>query len=132
MTNAPNPIPGGTRRIAVAEALARLHTAGGKPFATVFERADLIVEIYAPLGVDLQTPHTRDELYFVVKGKGVFVNGENREPFAPGDLLFAAAGLEHRFEGFTDDLVVWVVFFGSEGGEKQNSEVRSQKSKVRR
>jgi hypothetical protein len=27
------------------------------------------------------------------------------------------AGVEHRFEGFTDDLVVWVVFYGPEGGE---------------
>jgi hypothetical protein len=27
------------------------------------------------------------------------------------------AGVEHRFEQFTDDLAVWVVFFGPEGGD---------------
>jgi hypothetical protein len=32
-------------------------------------------------------------------------------------LLFAAAGVAHRFENFTDDVVVWVLFYGLEGGE---------------
>ncbi len=35
----------------------------------------------------------------------------------PDDVLFAPAGLPHRFEDFTDDLVVWVMFYGPEGGE---------------
>ena len=37
--------------------------------------------------------------------------------FGPGDLLFVPAGVVHRFEEFTDDLAVWVVFYGPEGGE---------------
>jgi hypothetical protein len=28
------------------------------------------------------------------------------------------AGVVHRFEEFTEDLVVWVVFYGPEGGER--------------
>jgi hypothetical protein len=32
-------------------------------------------------------------------------------------LLFAAAGATHCFENFSDDLVVWVLFYGPEGGE---------------
>jgi len=31
--------------------------------------------------------------------------------------MFIAAGTEHHFEQFSDDLAVWVVFYGSEGGE---------------
>jgi hypothetical protein len=27
------------------------------------------------------------------------------------------AGVEHRFEEFTEDLAVWVIFYGPEGGE---------------
>ncbi len=53
----------------------------------------------------------------MVQGEGTFVNGLRREPFGQGDLLFAPAGVEHRFEDFTDDLVVWVIFYGPEGGE---------------
>lgn len=67
--------------------------------------------------MDLQSPHTRDEVYVVVTGQGCFFQGGRRERFGPGDLLFAPAGAEHRFEEFSDDLVVWVLFYGPEGGE---------------
>jgi hypothetical protein len=33
------------------------------------------------------------------------------------NILFAAAGVEHRFENSSDDLPLWVVFYGPEGGE---------------
>jgi len=54
----------------------------------------------------------------VVQGEGIFVNGDTRRPFGPGDVLFAAAGEVHRFEEFTDDFYTWVIFYGPDGGEK--------------
>jgi mannose-6-phosphate isomerase-like protein (cupin superfamily) len=45
------------------------------------------------------------------------VNGDARFRFGPGDVLFVPAGVEHRFEDFSDDFVTWVVFYGPEGGE---------------
>jgi mannose-6-phosphate isomerase-like protein (cupin superfamily) len=101
----------------VLEALSRLPGENGKRLAIVFEHGSLLVELYSPIGVDLQQPHTRDEVYFVASGSGEFVYGENREAFGPSDILFAAAGAVHRFENFTNDLVVWVLFYGPEGGE---------------
>ena len=74
--------------------------------------------LYAPTGVDPQTPHPRDELYVVMRGAGWFVNGDTREPFGPGDILHVPAGVQHRFEEFTDDFATWVVFYGPEGGER--------------
>ena len=106
------------RRVSVAEALARLPGAGGERFAKVLEHGSLVVEIYAPRGSDPQQPHTRDEVYVVLEGRGLFVNGDARHAFAPGDLLFVPAGVAHRFEEFTDDLAVWVIFYGPEGGER--------------
>jgi mannose-6-phosphate isomerase-like protein (cupin superfamily) len=106
------------RRVSVAESLALLPGAGGERFAKVLEHGSLVVEIYAPRGRDTQQPHTRDELYVVVNGSGHFVNGDERRAFAPGDVLFVPAFVAHRFEDFTDDLVVWVVFYGPEGGER--------------
>lgn len=97
--------------------MTRLPTADGKRFATIFQHRSLLVEIYAPRGTDPQPPHTRDEAYFVAAGTGEYVCGETRTTFGPTDLLFAAAGVSHRFENFTDDLIVWVVFYGPEGGE---------------
>jgi mannose-6-phosphate isomerase-like protein (cupin superfamily) len=110
-------IPAEECRVTVEDALARLPGASGERFASVFEHGTLQVEIYAPAGEDPQQPHTRDEVYIIVRGSGVFLNGRLRQWFSSGDLLFVPAGREHRFEAFTDDLVTWVIFYGPEGGE---------------
>ena len=106
----------------IGEALRKLPNPEGKRFATVSEHGTLAVEFYAPRGVDPQQPHSRDEIYFVASGTGEYVCGESRQPFSPTDLLFAAAGVAHRFENFSDDLVVWVIFYGQEGGENGGEE----------
>src|SRR6516162_5046424 len=105
------------RQITLGDARQAVPTKEGRPFAHLFTHGSLQVEIFSPKGVDTQTPHPRDELYFVAAGTGWFFHEGNRLPFAPGDLLFAAAGEVHRFEDFSDDFVVWVVFYGPEGGE---------------
>lgn len=101
----------------VAEGLARLPGPGGERFTELFRRGTLSIELYAPRGIDPQQPHRQDEVYVVVQGSGRFRNGDTAHPFTPGDLLFVPAGVVHRFEDFSDDLVVWVVFYGPPGGE---------------
>jgi len=97
---------------------SKLPGPNGERSTLVFEHGTLTVEVYAPRGSDPQQPHTRDEAYVVVSGRGTFVHGDECTPFTPNDFLFAPAGLPHRFENFTDDLVVWVLFYGPEGGER--------------
>jgi mannose-6-phosphate isomerase-like protein (cupin superfamily) len=63
-------------------------------------------------------PHTRDELYVVVAGTGKYFVDAKTVPCQAGDVLFAAAGAEHRFLDFTEDFSTWVIFYGPEGGEK--------------
>jgi mannose-6-phosphate isomerase-like protein (cupin superfamily) len=109
-------------RLTISEALQRLPGPEDKRFATIFQHGSLVIEIYAPRGSDSQNPHTRDEVYFVASGSGDYVCGEGRQKFGPTDLLFAAAGVEHRFENFTGDLAVWVLFYGPEGGEVDKKE----------
>ena len=104
-------------RLTIQKALKLLPTADGKRFATIFSHGTLLVEIYSPQGKDPQGPHTRDEVYFVASGTGQFTCGETKHGFGPTDLLFVPAGESHRFENFTDDLAVWVLFYGPEGGE---------------
>ena len=106
----------------VTEALIKLPGPDGKRFATIFEHGSLAVEIYAPRGIDPQQPHTRDEVYFVASGSGDYVCGDSRQTFGTTDLLFAAAGVAHRFENFTEDFAVWVLFYGPEGGESAETE----------
>ncbi|MDX1438757.1 MAG: cupin domain-containing protein [Rubricoccaceae bacterium] len=104
-------------RITAAEALEQLPAADGRHFITLFEHGTLQVEMYAPQGRDLQQPHKRDEVYVVVRGSGTFFCDGTRTPFGTGDFLFVPAGIEHRFEDFSDDFAVWVFFYGLEGGE---------------
>jgi len=105
------------RLIKLSNAQDSIPTPDGKLYAEPFRHGTLTLEIYAPRGADFQQPHTRDELYIVVSGRGWFFIEGQRFEFSPGDALFAAAGEVHRFEDFTGDLLVWVVFYGPEGGE---------------
>ncbi len=113
------PLPGFAHS-SVATQIAKMPIAGqaNPRSAMVFERGSIQVKLYAPRDRDLQKPHTRDELYFVTSGRGKFFCDGKTTEFGPGDMLFVAAGLEHRFVDFTDDAAIWVVFYGPEGGEK--------------
>lgn len=104
--------------LTVLDGLSRLPGSKGERFVELFQHGSLSVEFYAPRGTDPQTPHSRDEVYVVVSGKGRFrLDNEEVEMFT-GDVLFAPAGKEHRFVDFTDDFATWVFFYGPEGGEK--------------
>ncbi|HEU5200185.1 MAG TPA: cupin domain-containing protein, partial [Ktedonobacterales bacterium] len=59
---------------------------------------------------DPQQPHTEDELYYVVRGKGQIRVGEEDALVEAGSLIFVAANVEHRFHSITEDLSI-VVFF---------------------
>jgi mannose-6-phosphate isomerase-like protein (cupin superfamily) len=103
--------------LTLAQGLAAMPGPDRDHYAILLEHGTLEVGFYAPRGNDPQTPHTRDELYVVMQGSGRFLNGDQRIEFGPGDVLFVPAGRKHRFEHFTDDLTLWVVFYGPEGGE---------------
>jgi mannose-6-phosphate isomerase-like protein (cupin superfamily) len=102
--------------IPLRRAESQLPGPGGARFVELFRRGALSVELFAPRGVDTQKPHAQDELYLVARGHGEFVNGPARHEFGPGDVMFVAAGVVHRFENFSDDFLVWVVFCGPQGG----------------
>jgi mannose-6-phosphate isomerase-like protein (cupin superfamily) len=110
-------MPENIAKVAVAEALKRVPAGAKQRSASLFRHGTLELKIYAPRGKDDQTPHSRDEAYLVIAGSGIFVSEGQRQRFGVGDFLFAAAGVEHRFEDFTDDFAVWVIFYGPEGGE---------------
>lgn len=112
------PHPAAPHRWTRAEAEGLLPPAGAHPrSAAAFQHGSLLLKLFAPRGHDPQQAHTRDEIYFVAEGHGWFVNGAERYRFGTGDVLFVPAGVVHRFEDFSEDMVVWVVFYGPEGGE---------------
>jgi mannose-6-phosphate isomerase-like protein (cupin superfamily) len=111
-------------KVSITQALKRLPASPtdkypqGAPFVTLMAGGTMSVEVFAPKGEDLQQPHAQDELYFIQHGTGELVINGQRFEAATGDAFFVAAGVEHRFENFSNDFVTWVVFYGPQGGEK--------------
>src|SRR4030095_8140821 len=77
----------------------------------------LDIKLALPERPNRQTPHEQDEVYVVIRGRGFLFHDGRRDPFETGDLLFVAAGVDHRFEDASEDLTVWRIFYGPRGGE---------------
>jgi mannose-6-phosphate isomerase-like protein (cupin superfamily) len=62
-----------------------------------------------PAGVtDRQTPHTEDEVYYVIRGRGAIRVGDEDRGVRSGSLVFVSAGVEHRFHDIEEELRVLV------------------------
>lgn len=96
-----------------------------------FELADLPVERYheflrvpdlsagvyrlAKGALDMQKPHSEDEIYHVLSGRARFTAGGRTVEARAGDVLFVPAREEHRFHDIEEDLALLVVFGPAEG-----------------
>jgi mannose-6-phosphate isomerase-like protein (cupin superfamily) len=103
-----------------ADAVSKGPPPRGNLAVPIFSHGSLEVELYAPEGHDLQKPHTRDEVYFIARGKGLFFDGAQRHSVETGSFLFVPAGQIHYFENFSSDFAVWVMFYGPQGGESND------------
>jgi mannose-6-phosphate isomerase-like protein (cupin superfamily) len=111
--------PGGTAQVSLREALAKGPPPAGNLAVPIFAHGSLEVELYAPRDRDAQKPHERDEVYLVARGTGWFFDGEKRSAVEAGAFIFVGAGQVHRFEAFSADFAVWVLFYGPAGGEAE-------------
>jgi mannose-6-phosphate isomerase-like protein (cupin superfamily) len=59
---------------------------------------------------DPQQPHAQDEMYYIVSGRGRFSCGGEDVEVGPGEAIFVARGVEHRFHDVTEDMTIVVVF----------------------
>lgn len=86
----------------------------GERYGEVIQHGSMSVGVYAPHESDQETRNDRDKIFVVMAGTGFFRIGDDRRPFTRGDLLFAPAGTDHQFEGFTPDFAVWAFHWGPE------------------
>jgi mannose-6-phosphate isomerase-like protein (cupin superfamily) len=88
----------------------------GKLYLEFLRKAALSMGVYRlPAGgADPQSPHTQDEVYYVVDGKAqIRVDNEDRS-VGPGSIVFVAAHIDHRFHSIEEDLTVLVFFAPAE------------------
>lgn len=99
-------------KISIAEAIQQLKEEPAHKFTVLMREGNMSIEYFAPEKTDTQTPHSQDELYVIASGSGTFCRNGERVIFNKGDVIFVPAGMEHRFENFTDDFSTWVIFYG--------------------
>ena len=94
------------------DALLRERAATGQLYLEFIRTHDLSVGLYVlPAGaVDPQGPHTEDEVYHVVSGRGRIRVGDEDRAVQAGSVVFVGADVEHRFHDIEQELVILVVF----------------------
>ena len=97
--------------------IATDHAAGGRLYHEFLRVPDLSAGIYVleAGATDAQSPHTEDELYYVVAGRGVVTVGTETRPVVPGSLVFVAATVPHKFHDIAERLELLVMFGPAEG-----------------
>ena len=106
-----------SERITVEKALQSVRDSDDGLYGVLLENGSMELGYYKPVGTDEQSPHDQDEIYIVQTGHGTFICGGQRTAFGPGDALFVAAGVDHRFVDFSGEFAAWVIFYGPTGGE---------------
>jgi mannose-6-phosphate isomerase-like protein (cupin superfamily) len=89
----------------------------GQRYWQGLSRGTMRILLFKPKDRDVQQPHGQDEIYIVHTGSGTFSKSGEVHPVQAGDVIFVEAGVEHRFETFSDDFSSWVIFWGPQGGE---------------
>ena len=102
----------------MGEIMARRQAAGDL-YLEFFRVPSMSLGLYAlPAGgVDPQKPHAEDEIYYIVRGRGVIRVGEEDRQVGPGSIVFVAAQVEHHFHSITEDLEILVFFAPVEGSQ---------------
>ena len=78
-------------------------------------------------GKDPQSPHTEDEVYYVVSGRAkIMVAGEDREVRA-GSIVYVTKNVAHHFHSIEEDLSVLVFFAPAEYSNKASGQDLSLK-----
>ena len=96
----------------------------GKPYREFLRVPDLSMGLYRlPAGgVDPQQPHTEDEAYYVVSGRGrVRVGSEDRLVMG-GSVVYVAKAVEHKFHSIEEDLTLLVFFAPAEYSKARKSD----------
>jgi len=65
-------------------------------------------------GVDLQLPHTEDEVYYVASGRAKIKVADEDRAVQAGSIVYVAKNVEHRFHSIDEALTVLVFFAPAE------------------
>ena len=70
-------------------------------------------------GTDLQSPHTEDEVYYVVSGRAQIKVADEDRTVQAGSIVYVEKNMEHRFHSIEEELTVIVFFAPAEYSNKK-------------
>ncbi len=95
-------------------------TDSNKAYLEFLKVPDLSMGLYVlPAGgVDPQSPHTEDEVYYVVSGVAKIKVADEDRTVQPGSIVYVAKNVEHRFHSIEEELTLIVFFAPAEYSNK--------------
>ena len=69
-------------------------------------------------GTDPQSPHTEDEVYYIVSGRAKIQVADEDRDVGAGSIFYVAKNVEHRFHSIEEELTVIVFFAPAEYSNK--------------
>lgn len=104
----------------------------GRNYLSFVDRASFSVGLYdLPAGtVDRQSPHRRDEVYYVVSGRAVIEVEDDAFPIEPGSIVYIEAQADHRFVDIVEDLRTLVIFVNGPPAEAGPAWKRFQRTDI--
>lgn len=69
-------------------------------------------------GTDPQSPHTEDEVYYVVSGTAQITVADETRQVQPGSIVYVEKNVAHHFHSIEEDLTLLVFFAPAEYSNK--------------
>ncbi len=107
----------------LSEIEQQLQAAGGR-YREFMRVPALSVGLYMlPAGSeDGQSPHTEDEVYYVMAGRAVVMVAGEERAVETGDVVYVAAKAAHHFHSIVEDLRLLVFFAPAEYSQARAGE----------
>lgn len=98
--------------------VARDRRDSGRAYHQFISEGSLSLGLYelAAGADDPQQPHAEDEVYYVLSGRAKVTVADETRDVVPGDSVFVAATVGHRFHDIAEDLSLLVFFAPQHAG----------------
>jgi mannose-6-phosphate isomerase-like protein (cupin superfamily) len=96
--------------------LVSMRADSNKPYLEFLKVPDLSMGLYVlPAGgTDPQSPHTEDEVYYVVGGRAQITVAEENRHVQAGSIVYVEKNVAHHFHSIEEELTLLVFFAPAE------------------
>lgn len=90
-----------------------------EPYLEFLRVPDLSMGLYVlpKGGLDPQSPHTEDEVYYILSGRAKIQVGDEDRDVQAGSIVYVEKNVEHRFHSIEEELKVLVFFAPAEDSQ---------------